>query len=155
MPPAVIAFLVGLTLHGIDQSLHARAGPVPILVAAPTVATLAYLASRPDASGRRITGLLGWGGVGSGLAILVFFVIVVQYQLPRSLTGPEMVVLDVAMFLWFVGALTAAYVVAANVESTTDIGARRSIAAIAAAPVLQAMFVLLVVFLAEIWSYST
>lgn len=152
--PAVVAFFGGLLAHGIDQFLSFRAGPIPILATAPVVAVLAYVAIHPEVSRRRVLALLSWGAVGSGLAILAFFVIGVQYQLPRPLTGLEMVVLDFAMFLWFVGTLTAAYVAAASIESTTRTGNRRSIVAIIAGPVLQATFVLLVVVLGEIGAYS-
>ncbi|MFC7137338.1 hypothetical protein ACFQRB_14530 [Halobaculum litoreum] len=58
--PAVVAFVVGLLVHGAYEVVAVRAGPVPIVVTAPVVATLAYLRFAP-ASRLRIAALLGWG----------------------------------------------------------------------------------------------
>lgn len=61
--PAVAVVLGGLLLHAVDQMLSFRAGPVPILVTAPVVATLVYLSVRRTPA-RRAFGHLAWG-VGS------------------------------------------------------------------------------------------
>jgi hypothetical protein len=153
MLPAALAFLAGLVYHTVDQYLFFRAGPIPILVTAPTVAVLAYVAIAPGVSGRRIVGLLAWGGVGSGLAILTYFLVGVSYRLPRTPSGREMVLFDLVVFLWFVGALTASYAAAASIESAAGVRDRRPLAAIIAGPVLQATFILLVVALIEARRY--
>lgn len=145
--PAVAALLVGLLLHAIDQSVAFRAGPVPILVTAPVVATLCYLRVR-EASARRILGLLGWGVVGSGLGVLGVYVVAMSHRLPRALTGPEMVLYDLGMFLWFVVALAVAYAVAGSVSRWS------AAAVLLGAPVAQASFALATVLLAELGLFA-
>ncbi|MDS0297378.1 hypothetical protein NDI76_01310 [Halogeometricum sp. S1BR25-6] len=145
--PAAAALLVGLLLHAIDQSIAFRAGPGPILVTAPVVATLCYLRVR-EASSKRILGLLGWGVAGSGLGVLGVYVVAVSYLLPRELTGQEMVLYDLGMFLWFVVALAAAYVVAGSVSRPL------AAAALLGAPVAQASVTLVLVLLVELGLFA-
>lgn len=109
----MLAFLLGLGIHLIDQALFVRAGPIPILLTAPVVATLVYLRFR-DATRRRILALLAWGAVGSGIGVLGLSLSVVNYQLPRAMTDLEMILYDLGMFLWFVLALAAVYAIAAG-----------------------------------------
>lgn len=111
--PILIVFVGGVLPHAVDQFLHARAGPIPILVTAPTVASMAYLYSRPTTSLGRVGLLLLWGLLGTGLAILVVALHAISYQLPRAMTEPEMVLYDLGMFLWFVFSLIGAYRAAA------------------------------------------
>lgn len=131
--PAVTAFLLGFGIHLIDQGLFARAGPIPILLTAPVVATLVYLRFR-DATRGRILALLVWGAVGSGIAVLGIYVATVNYQLPRALTDLEMVLYDLGMFLWFVLALAAVYAIAARRRG------RGAVGVLLLAPIAQAAF---------------
>lgn len=81
---------------------------------APLVAVLAYARLRPEARVRRLAVLAAWPIVGTGLALLWYFLHAVSYRLPRSMTGSEMVLYDFGMFLWFGVALAAAFAVAAR-----------------------------------------
>jgi len=60
LAPATVAVTLGLVAHVIDQFLYPRAGPVPMLVTAPAVATLLYLHLQPTTY-RRIAALALWG----------------------------------------------------------------------------------------------
>lgn len=131
--PAILAFLLGLSIHLIDQALFHRAGPIPILLTAPVVATLVYLRFR-DATRRRILALLVWGAVGSGIGVLGVYVSIVNYQLPRAMTDLEMSLYDLGMFLWFVLALAALYAIAAKRRDRMEIGL------LLVAPIVQAAF---------------
>lgn len=68
---------------------------------------------------------------------------IVGYYLPRSMTELEMIVYDASLFGWFVLALGAAYVVAAQ---TTG---RKAILAVLLGPVLQTAFPVFLVLLVE------
>lgn len=138
-----MAFLVGLGLHAVDQAVAFRAGPVPALVTAPVVATLVYR-STARVTTRRLAGLVTWGLVGSGAAVVAVYLTGVSYVLPRPLTGLEQVLYDAGLFLWFVLALTAAYAVAART------GGRRAVLAVACGPLVQAAFALLPVVLVAV-----
>lgn len=146
--PALVAFLLGLLLHAIDQTIAFRAGPIPILLTAPTVGILVYLRLRPATGIRRAAALLVWGIVGSGLGVLGVYLLTANYQLPRSPTGPEMVGVDLVMFLWFVAALTAVYASATRFEGF------RETPALLAAPLLQAAFVPVFVTFVELGLYA-
>lgn len=145
--PVVIAFLLGLVIHAVDQALFVRAGPFPILLTAPIVATLTYLRVR-NATRRRVFALLAWGFVGSGAAVLGVYLAVVGYELPRALTGLEMVLYDLGMFLWFVLTLAAAYALSAHRRG------RSAVVALLLGPVVQAAFALLMVLLVESGLYA-
>jgi hypothetical protein len=145
--PVVLVLAVGLLLHAIDQAAFARAGPVPILLTAPAVATLVYLRVR-SATRRRTVGLVGWGAVATGLGVLGAYLVAVRYQLPRALTGLEMVLYDLGMFLWFVVVLAVVYAVAARNPG------RPAVLALLSAPALQAAFGFVLVLLAEMGVYA-
>lgn len=135
----------GLLVHIVDQALHFRAGPIPILVTAPTVAVFAYGYARPDTIVRRLLALAGWCVVGSGLALLGMYLHAVSYRLPRPMTEPEMALYDLGLFCWFVASLTGIYVLAARRGDQN----RRALVAIASAPLLQLAWILAVVVLVE------
>lgn len=145
--PAAVAFLLGVVAHAVDQTLFVRAGPIPLLLTAPVVATLVYLRFA-DATRRQVLTLLAWGFVGSGLAVLAVYLQAVGRELPRAMTETEMVLYDLGLFLWFVVALAAAYAVAARGDG------RRDVAALLLGPVVQAAFPLLMVLLVETRIYA-
>ncbi len=145
--PTVLVLVVGLLLHAVDQAAFVRAGPVPILLTAPAVATLVYLRVR-SATRRRAFGLVGWGAVATGLGVLGVYVVAVSYQLPRALTGLEMVLYDLGMFLWFVVVLAAVYAVAASNPG------RPAVFALLSAPLYQAAFGVVLVLLVEAGVYA-
>jgi len=134
--PTAVALGLGLVVHLIDQFLFVRAGPVPILVTAPATATLLSLHIRA-ATYQRIAGFAVWGLVGSGSAMIGVYLGTVNYSLPRSLTGTEMVVYDLGLFFWFVTSLTAMYGVAARADGRQI----RATAAVFLAPVVQVAWV--------------
>lgn len=134
--PAVLALLVGTGVHAVDQLLFRRAGPIPILLTAPVVATLVYLYVR-DATHQRLLALVAWGVVGSGVAVLGVYVSVVNFYLPRALTELEMVVYDLGMFLWFVLVLAGVYALAARSRRP------RGVYVVLFGPLVQAAFGLL------------
>lgn len=136
LTPAAVAVLLGTLLHAVDQTLYTRAGPVPILLTTPVVATLVYL-HYADATRRQTIALLAWGALGSAAAVLLVYLQVVGRELPRAMTGTEMVLYDLGMFLWFVFALAGAYAMAARNEDRT------ALVALAVAPLVQAAFPLL------------
>lgn len=145
--PVLVAFLVGVFVHAVDQLLHFRAGPGPVLLTAPVVSVLAYVRLRPETDSRWLLVLLCWGALGSGLAILGVYLVATAYRLPRPMTDPEMVLYDLGLFLWFVLALAGASAFAAR-----DAGGRsRGLAALSSGPVLQFGWILVVVALAELW----
>lgn len=145
--PAAVALLLGIALHAVDQALFVRAGPVPILLTAPVVATLLYRRTR--GVGRRAAlALLAWGLVGSGAAVLAVYAGVVGFELPRALTEFERVLYDLGMFLWFVLALAGAYAVAARTRG------RASVAALLLGPVAQAAYALLLRLLVAAGLYA-
>lgn len=146
--PVIVAVLLGLGLHAVDQTLYFRAGPVPILLTAPVVATLGYLYREPATGMVRLIALLAWGGIGSGLGVLGVYLVAVSYELPRPLTSSEMLLFDLGMFLWFVLALTAAYAVAARADGM------RAYVALLLGPLLQAAYGLLLVVLVTIGVYG-
>lgn len=148
MFPAMLAISGGL-LHGIDQLLYFRAGPIPILVTAPVVAVLTYLRMRPETGYRRLRGLLVWGLLGSGFAVLGVYLLASSHQLPRPMTEPEMVLYDFGLFLWFVLALTGAYGVAARTDRTLP-----ATAAILAGPALQLAWTLFGLLIVESGLYA-
>ncbi|SDM60460.1 hypothetical protein SAMN04487949_2229 [Halogranum gelatinilyticum] len=143
----VVAFLLGTLAHAVDQMLFVRAGPIPLLLTAPVVATLLYVRLRATTR-QQVLALLGWGVVGSGLAVLGVYLRVVGYYLPRPLTPTEMVLYDFGMFLWFVLGLSAVYVLAARRTGRT------AIATLLLGPVVQALFGFVTVFLVETGLYS-
>jgi uncharacterized membrane protein YidH (DUF202 family) len=132
--PVAVAFALGLLAHAVDQVLFLRAGPIPILVAGPVVATLAAIRVRQETSLLRALGLLLWGVVGSGGAVLLVYLQAVSMELPRPLSGTEMVLFDLGMFLWFVGVLAAGYAHAAHQQSRPAVGI------MALLPVVQAAY---------------
>lgn len=147
--PVALTFLVGLLVHAIDQMLYFRAGPIPILITASTVAVLAYLYVRPETRIRWLVVLLCWGVVGSGLALLGVFLIGSSYQLPRSMTDQELVLFDLGLFLWFVLALAGAYVLAArSIDSN-----RQTLAAALTGPFLQFAWMPVFIVLVELGQY--
>lgn len=146
--PAVGAFFVGLLFHAIDQAIAFRAGPIPILLTAPTVGVLVYLRLRSATEPRRAALLFTWGFVGSGLGVLAVYLLTVNYQLPRALTGPEMVALDFMMFLWFVFAVAFVYASATRLE-----GPRETLVVLTV-PLVQAAFVSVLVVLVELGVYA-
>lgn len=145
--PAVVALLVGAVLHMLEQAIATRAGPVPILVTAPVVAVFVYLRCH-EASYQRLATLLGWGIVGSGVAVIGHYLLTVNYFLPRPLTGAEMVVYDFGMFLWYVLALAGMYTVAARSRGRT------AVLVLLLAPVVQTAFALVMVILVELGLYG-
>lgn len=147
--PVGLTFLGGLLIHAIDQLLHFRAGPIPILITAPSVAVLAYLYVRPETRIRWLVVLLCWGAVGSGLALLGVFLLGSSYQLPRSMTDQELVLFDLGSFLWFVVTLAGAYAVAARrIDST-----RGMVAATLTGPLLQFAWMPVFIVLVEVGQY--
>lgn len=144
---ALLSFSGGLGIHVLDQALHFRAGPVPILVTAPLVAVLTYLHLRPETGKRRMAIFVGWGFVGTGLALLGFVLHALSFELPRAMTEPELIVYDLGLFLWFVLSLTVAYSLAARANGRD----RREVAAILSGPVLQLGGILLLSLLLEWW----
>lgn len=72
------------------------------------------------------------------------------YQLPRPLTGSEMPLYDLVLFLWFVGTPAAAYAIAARRLPSS----RSTFTAIACGPLLQLTWVDFVVLLVEICLYA-
>lgn len=143
--PVALAFVGGLVVHVVDQLLQFRSGPIPVLLVAPVVAVLAYRHVRPETPPRRFVLLLCWGVVGSGLAVLGVFVVATSYRLPRPLTGPETVLYDLGLFLWFVLSLTGTYAaVARRVDRH-----RYALAGVLAGPLVQFSWILLVVAVAE------
>ncbi|GCF12695.1 hypothetical protein Harman_06300 [Haloarcula mannanilytica] len=147
--PAAVALGLGLVAHLVDQFLFVRAGPVPILVTAPVAATLLYLHLRA-ATYQRIAALAVWGFLGSGAAILGVYLGVVNYYLPRALTGTETGVYDLGLFLWFVASLTVMYGVAARAEGRPT----RATAAVLLAPVVQVTWLALVRLVVETVLYA-
>lgn len=145
--PAAVVFLLGLLADALDQALFVRAGPLPLLVTAPLVGTLVYVRFRP-ASTHRLLGLLAWGFAGSGVAGLVVSLRVLGYVRPRQMTGVEMVLYDLAMFLWFVLGLALAYWLAARREG------RGGVVYVGLAPVVQASFALVLMVLVETGLYA-
>jgi hypothetical protein len=126
--------------------LHFRAGPVPVLVFAPSVAVLTYLYLRPETKLRWALVLFCWGAIGSGLAILGVYLVGTSYQLPRPMTDPELVLYDLGLFLWFVLLLTGVYAGAAR-----DVGrVRHRLVPVLLGPFLQFVWILVVVALAEL-----
>lgn len=148
--PAILVFIAGLFMHSVDQALHVRAGPIPILVTAPTVATLVYLYGRPRTTGTQFGILLVWGAGGTGLAILGMYLHATTYELPRAMTGPEMLLYDLGPFLWFVVALTGAYAFSSRPLERD----RYRVAAIIAGPILQLGWAVVVVGLVEVGGYG-
>lgn len=143
LAPAAIAFLLGIGIHVVDQARAFRAGPVPILLAAPAVATLVYLHAR-EASVRHVLALTVWGVASSGVAILTYLVLVANYRLPRELTGAEMAVYDFGLFLWFTLTLAGIYAVAARLRRP------RAVLAVLAAPLVQAAAAPLTMLLVQV-----
>ena len=147
--PGTVALGLGLVAHLIEQFLFVRAGPVPILLTAPAVATLLYLHVRA-ATYQRIAALAVWGFVSSGTAMVGVYLGVVNYYLPRSLTSAEMVVYDLGLFLWFVASLSAMYGIAARAEGRPS----RAKAVILSAPLVQVAWVLVVRIVVETGLYA-
>lgn len=139
--PILVVFVGGVLMHAVDQFLHLRAGPIPILVTAPTVASLAFLYSRPNTSLRRVGLLLLWGFIGTGLAVIAVALHAISYQLPRAMTELEMVLYDLGMFLWFVFSLAGAYRAAARVTERNGY----LLAVILVGPIVQVGWALVVV----------
>lgn len=141
-----VAVLCGIVLHAADQLLHARAGPVPVVVTAPAVAVLTYRYLHPEPRLRWLLALLCWSALGTGVAVLGAFVAGTTYRLPRPMTGTEMVLYDLGLFLWFVLSVPGAF---ALVARRTD--RRRYVTAAALlGPVLQFGWVPLFVGLVEL-----
>lgn len=140
--PIFLVFFGGVLMHAVDQVLHFRAGPIPILITAPTFASLAYILSRPNTSIRHFGLLLLWGFVGTGLAVLAVALHAISYQLPRAMTEPEMVLYDLGMFLWFAFTLAGAYRIAARITERN-----RHVLAVALGPILQAGWVIVIILL--------
>ncbi|WP_255194879.1 hypothetical protein [Halorarius litoreus] len=147
LTPAVLAFLVGLAGHAVDQSLFVRAGPMPAVLTAAVVATVCYL-HRRDTPRLQALALLVWGVVASGAGVLGVYLLTVGDQLPRALTETEIVLYDFGLFLWFVLTLAVAYWVAAGRERRT------AAVALLLAPVLQAVYGLLLVALVAIGLFA-
>lgn len=132
------AFLCGSGLHVADQAANFRAGPIPILVTAPLVATLTYVHLRPETGPKRAAVLLGWGFVGSGAAVVGYALYALSTRLPRPMTDAEMMAYDFGLFLWFVASLTAAYAVAARASDRS----LRAWVAVLSGPFLQLAWIL-------------
>ncbi len=60
-----------------------------------------------------------WAVLGTVIALLGHALHSLSYQLPRPLTDFEMFVYDLGTFLWFVFALTIAYVIAVRTNDET------------------------------------
>lgn len=146
--PALLVFVVGFALHAIDQVANPRAGPVPVLVTAPLVACLAYVAASAQVDRRRFGFLVLWSFVGTGLALLAVVAVATTEYLPRALADPEQVLWDTALFVWFVVALALPYAVAARWDG------RKASALIVAGPVLQALYAGLLALLVRYGVYG-
>lgn len=145
--PAAVAFLLGIAAHAVDQALFVRARPIPFLLTAPLVATLVYHRFA-DPTRRQILALLAWGFLASWLAVFAVYFQAVGTELLRVMTGLEMVLYDLGLFLWFVLALAAAYAFAARNSG------RRAVVALLLGPFVQATFSLLMVLLVESGLYA-
>jgi len=75
---------------------------------------------------------------------------VVNYYLPRAMTGTEMVVYDLGLFLWFVASLTAMYEVAAHADGRPA----RATGVVFLAPVVQVAWVGVVRLVVETGLYA-
>lgn len=142
---AVGLFTTGVGAHLAFAAAGRRAVPITFFAFGPPIAVLAYLRVRPAADQRRLAGLLLWGVVATGVAFLAVFVVVENYSyLPRERSNYELFRFDLDLYLWFVLALAGTYTAAARV------GGRRALAALAAAPLVQVVVPVALVFL-ERW----
>lgn len=132
LTPAAVAFVGGLLLHAVEQALFLRAGPLPALVTAPVVATLAYLRFQPTTY-RGVVALTVWGVLSSAGGVALLYLATVNYTLPRVMTEWEMVAYDLGLFCWFVLSLAGVYVLAARMN-------RRERLVLSLAPVVQGAF---------------
>lgn len=139
--PVLFVFLAGLLAHGVDQMLHFRAGPVPLVVVSPAVSVLAYLHVRPETRPRWLVVLLCWGAVGSGVAVIGVYLVATSYRLPRPMSEPELVLFDLGLFLWFVLSLAGVYALAARSGGRV----RRGLDPVLFGPVLQFAWILVVI----------
>ena len=140
----MLVFLVGLGALLLDAATHPRPGPVAYLLFPTPVAVLAYLRVRPETARRRLLGLVAWGYAGTTAAGLLTVLLAIATRLPRPYEAWESLLLDAGVFCWFVLALTAAFVVAAQTRGP------RATAALAAGPAAQfGGFLALVLLTAE------
>ena len=142
--PTVVVFALGLGLFLVDATGNVRPGPVAYLLTPTPVALALYVRLRPTTGWRHLVVLATWGLLGTTAAGLLTILVAIGTRLPRPYETWEFFLLDLGVFLWFVLALSGAFVVAARTEG------RRSRAALAAGPVAQfGGFLLTVVFTAE------
>lgn len=130
--PAAVAFVGGLLLHAIEQAMFLRAGPLPVFLTAPVVATLAYLHIRATTY-RRVAALTVWGALSTGCGVALLSLATVNDTLPRVTTEWEMVAYDLGLFCWFVLSLAGVYVLAARMR-------RRERLVLSLAPAVQGAF---------------
>lgn len=129
--PALVISSVGLVLFLVDATVNPRPGPVLYLLTPTPVALAVYVRLRPTTGHRRLLTLAGWGFAGTTAAGLLTVLVVLGTRLPRPYEAWEFFVLDLGVFLWFVLALTAAFVAAARTRGW------RSNAALVLGPVAQ------------------
>jgi hypothetical protein len=142
--PALVVFGLGLVLFLVDSTLNPRPGPVLYLLTPTPVALGLYVRLRPTTGQPRLLGLAVWGFAGTTAAGLLTILVAIGTRLPRPYEAWEFFLLDLGVFLWFVLALSGAFVVAARTQGW------RSRAALAAGPVAQfGGFLLTVMFTAE------
>jgi hypothetical protein len=142
--PAVAALVGGLGLFLLDSASNPRPGPLAYLLVPTPVALLLYVRLRPATEPHRLVALAVWGFVGTTVAGLVTVLVAMGTRLPRPYEAWEFFVLDLGVFLWFVLALSAAFVAAARTHGP------RAVVALAAGPVAQfSGFLLTVALTAE------
>lgn len=124
--PACAAFCVGVALFLVDAAVNPRPGPVAYLLTPTPVALLLYRRLRPTAGRRRLVAVAVWGLLGTAVAGLLTVVVALGTRLPRPYEAWELFLFDLGTFLWFVLALSLAFVVAARTR-----GARATAAFVA------------------------
>lgn len=146
--PATVAVLAGLLGHAVDQLLFFRAGPVPIVVAGAVIAPLVALRYRPAMGAVRLVALGAWAALVSGVGVVLVYIQALSRDLPRPLSGPEMVVFDLGMFLWFVLALAGCSALAVRRSNP------KALLVLAAAPAVQGAYGLVLPVLVAVGIYS-
>lgn len=131
MVPALVAFTLGLGLFLVDAALNPRPGPIAYLLTPTPVALLLYVRIRPTSGRRRLLLLASWGFLGTTAAGLLTILVAIGTRLPRPYEMWEFFLLDFGVFLWFVLALSGAFVAAARTRG------RRSRVALLAGPTAQ------------------
>lgn len=141
--PVFLVFAVGFGLFAIDQVANPRAGPVPVLVTAPLIASLAYVRNSDGVDRRQFGFLVLWSFLGTALALLFVVAYVQSGRLPEPATDVDRVVWDTGLFLWFVLALSAAYGLSARWDG------KRAGATAVVGPLLQAAYVVILTVLVD------